>query len=159
MLPFILRRTKRSVATELPTKTIVDVMCPLSTVQQELYDGFLRGKMMTDDMLEQQLKDIKQQGASHPRQQHKTSSSASLPSAVTTTTITITNNTGNHPLPHESSQPLLHPLKALLFLKLVGLHPALVISPSEHRAYHTRLLDDPYSSGKTLSLAKLLVDR
>ena len=62
MLPFILRRTKLSVATELPTKTIVDVMCPLSTVQQELYDGFLRGKMMTDDMLEQQLKNIKQQG-------------------------------------------------------------------------------------------------
>ena len=43
VLPFILRRTKASVAADLPTKTIVDVSCPLSHVQRRMYADFQKG--------------------------------------------------------------------------------------------------------------------
>jgi hypothetical protein len=43
VLPFILRRTKASVAADLPTKTIVDVTCPLSHVQRRMYADFQKG--------------------------------------------------------------------------------------------------------------------
>jgi hypothetical protein len=50
------------------------------------------------------------------------------------------------------------PLQALRLLNLVSLHPALAVAEHLHRAYRARLLTDPYSSGKLLTLAKLLLD-
>ena len=55
VLPFLLRRTKDAVATELPAKLVVDVPCPLTSLQQELYVGLQRGLSITDDTLEQRL--------------------------------------------------------------------------------------------------------
>lgn len=35
--PFVLRRTKQAVATELPSKVVIDVKCPLTELQQRVY--------------------------------------------------------------------------------------------------------------------------
>lgn len=40
VLPFILRREKQQVLTELPPKHITDLVCPLSHLQRRLYDMF-----------------------------------------------------------------------------------------------------------------------
>jgi TATA-binding protein-associated factor len=40
VLPFTLRRTKQQVLAELPPKSIQDVMCDMSSVQQRLYSAF-----------------------------------------------------------------------------------------------------------------------
>ena len=52
----------------------------------------------------------------------------------------------------------LHPYKALLYLSLLSVHPALIISQS-HRAYRDRLLRDRRCSGKMLELVRVLVER
>ena len=50
VLPFILRRTKVAVASELPTKTVIDVPCPLSAVQRRMYADFQRGTYLLTDI-------------------------------------------------------------------------------------------------------------
>ena len=55
VLPFILRRTKSEVLPELPTKTIIDVCCPLSEEQKNLYATFQRGLKISDAELEKIL--------------------------------------------------------------------------------------------------------
>jgi TATA-binding protein-associated factor len=52
VLPFILRRTKSSVLRELPEKTIVDIYCPLSTIQQQLYQKFTSDMHIDKDKFE-----------------------------------------------------------------------------------------------------------
>ena len=107
-----------------------------SAVQQELYDGFLRGRChMTDDMLEQQLIDIKQQGGTStatsrlPRQQQQQQNANSLSSTTAIAAATaVSSFSNNNNSSHEPTSSPLHPLKALMFLKLVGLHPALVVT-------------------------------
>lgn len=44
VLPFILRRTKDSVAKELPAKSIIHIYCPLSSIQRQLYSEFQIGR-------------------------------------------------------------------------------------------------------------------
>jgi SNF2 family DNA or RNA helicase len=44
VLPFILRRTKDVVAKELPKKSIINIYCPLSSIQRQLYSEFQIGK-------------------------------------------------------------------------------------------------------------------
>lgn len=45
ILPFVLRRRKEDVLPELPPKIVQDRLCPLSTLQKELYDEFLRSPL------------------------------------------------------------------------------------------------------------------
>jgi hypothetical protein len=39
VLPFVLRREKSHVLTDLPTKTVTDIVCNISAAQQAVYDG------------------------------------------------------------------------------------------------------------------------
>jgi hypothetical protein len=61
VLPFVLRRTKESVARELPSKTIVDIPCALSDVQRKMYAAFTQSMGLaldsksSDDVLESAL--------------------------------------------------------------------------------------------------------
>jgi SNF2 family DNA or RNA helicase len=62
VLPFILRRTKGSVASELPAKAIIDISCPLSIVQKKMYSDFQKGLSLSDVDLETVLRRIKEGG-------------------------------------------------------------------------------------------------
>lgn len=50
--PFILRRTKQTVLSDLPLKSIVNLYCDLSNFQRELYNDILKEFKMSDDKLE-----------------------------------------------------------------------------------------------------------
>lgn len=126
VLPLLLRRLKINVAAELPPKTIIDVPCPLSPIQADLYKDFQRGLRLDDRQLAAQLENIVRDGAVPP----------------------VTTN---------GASPSMHPLRALLYLKLLCVHPALCIS-ADHDAYKCRLLGERKSSGKMLALVRLLVD-
>ena len=41
-MPFILRRTKDSVLSDLPPKVLQDILCDLSALQVSLYDEFTK---------------------------------------------------------------------------------------------------------------------
>lgn len=56
ILPFILRRLKCEVLAELPPKTIVDIFCPLSVKQRQMYRHFQATHSITDESLEIFLK-------------------------------------------------------------------------------------------------------
>jgi TATA-binding protein-associated factor len=120
VLPFILRRLKNEVATDLPPKTIIDIYCSLSPVQEQLQNEFFSDKKLTENQFCDQLLRIR----------------------------------AGVPLISESD---LHPFQSLTYLKLLAVHPALVIQ-KEHKSYRNRLLKDAGSSGKLLSLVRLLVD-
>lgn len=51
VLPFICRRTKAEVLKDLPSKTVVDVMCTLSSVQLQMYQAFQSKFHLSDDLL------------------------------------------------------------------------------------------------------------
>lgn len=55
VLYFILRRKKQVVATDLPDKTIIDIMCPLSKIQRDLYNSFQQKNRISDEELEHLL--------------------------------------------------------------------------------------------------------
>eukprot|EP01038_Epipyxis_sp_PR26KG_P012330 gene12330-16537_t len=141
VLPFILRRTKAAVASELPSKTIVDIYCPLSSTQRSLYASFQTGLRISDDKLVNELIKLKSY--------NKSSSS-------------LTEISDQQPKKENFDFSLnkdkrLHPLKALLYSKLLCVHPALVID-SNHKSYKQKLIRDAESSGKMIQLALLLVD-
>lgn len=141
VLPFILRRTKSNVAQELPPKTIVDILCPLSHLQKKLYLDFQAGLRINDASLEMELKKLLQQKQGVATQGQDTFRS--------------TNEGGSSS--KQSDDRKLHPLQALTYLKLVCVHPSLVISQT-HAAYRNHILDKTSNSGKLCHLARLLMD-
>lgn len=52
VLPFILRRVKEDVLTDLPPKITQDLLCELSPLQERLYEDFSRSHLNTDDLNE-----------------------------------------------------------------------------------------------------------
>lgn len=50
VLPFILRRVKEDVLTDLPPKITQDLLCELSPLQQRLYEDFSRTHLKSDDL-------------------------------------------------------------------------------------------------------------
>eukprot|EP01035_Chromulina_nebulosa_P021829 gene21829-28250_t len=110
VLPFILRRLKTDVAKELPTKTIIDILCTLSPIQQDLYLSFQRNQNLSDDILERELLSLRE---------NRTTATAADDSSEPA------EQTGPAAFP-----PILrnrmHPLKALQYLKLLCVHPCLV---------------------------------
>jgi len=128
VLPFILHRTKAVVARDIPAKTIIDVLCPLSETQRQLYTEFLTDSRWTDAALETEFKALAGD---------VTGSAEGMPSALTARKV--------------------HPFQALHYLKLLCIHPSLVIDSTEHGGYRQRLVDELGSSTKMLHLADLLV--
>lgn len=169
VLPFILRRTKEMVAKDLPSKTIVDVLCPLSTQQSQLYDAHLRSLNLTDAQMEQELKlvDANDQSAASalPDElidaeslKQTTAASVGTQSAPrfggwgAASVLGAMIPTFEEPPP---AKPRRNALESLNYLKLLGVHPALVVAPG---SYQTRLLMSHTSSGKLLRLANLLLE-
>ena len=54
-----MRRTKFAVAKELPSKTIIDIICPLSEIQTQLYRSYQTKCDINDDILEKELGRLK----------------------------------------------------------------------------------------------------
>lgn len=52
VLPFILRRVKEDVLTDLPPKITQDMLCELSPLQERLYEDFSRSNLKSDDLNE-----------------------------------------------------------------------------------------------------------
>lgn len=50
VLPFILRRVKEDVLTDLPPKITQDLLCELSPLQQRLYEDFSKTHLKSDDL-------------------------------------------------------------------------------------------------------------
>lgn len=131
ILPFILRRTKEEVARELPTKTVINIFCPLTALQAQYYTAFQKGLKISDASLELELQ-------------------ATLKLNTGSTSAASTESLG-------SSTSAIHPLKAFKYLQLLCVHPYLVIS-SDHKHYKQRILNETNVSGKMTQLARLLVD-
>lgn len=55
VLPFILRRTKEFALPELPSRTVVDIYCPLSSQQKRLYAEFQSGLSLSDEDLSNEV--------------------------------------------------------------------------------------------------------
>ena len=137
VLPFILRRLKCDVARDLPPKTIIDIKTELSVFQRKLYDDFLTHSTISEDALVAQLK--KALGAVDT-----VSPILALPPLVESAA-------------EGDGSKKLHPFQAMVYLKLLSIHPALVI-PEANKAYRKRLMADPTASGKMARLVHLLVE-
>lgn len=48
VMPFILRRTKAQVLQDLPPKIVIDVLCRLSAIQQQLYEDFSASQALSE---------------------------------------------------------------------------------------------------------------
>lgn len=152
-------------AKDLPSKTIVDVLCPLSALQQEMYITFQKGLRLSDDRLEPEIVRIKRKKcdllddielAAHT----KTNANAKqedtqFPDLMAAFRPQSGNRTGKKSAKEIEDAPLaLHPLRALLYLKLLCVHPCLAVS-SDHTQYRQRLVNDVSSSCKLARLGKL----
>lgn len=154
-----MRRTKSMVAHELPSKTEIDVICPLSIVQLELYQSYQRKFDLTDEDLENELRTITVLGdldadditsIEENNCQNDSGDNCQLAGWASndiTSKLVMINKESNK----------IHPLKALNYLKLLCVHPALVMS-HKHVSYRNRLLDAFNSSGKLLRLTSLLME-
>jgi len=161
VLPFILRRTKANVATDLPSKTIVDILCPLSVVQQEMYVTFQKGLRLSDDRLEKEIIRLKRKTAGDlldevsAVSQTKRNTDIRPKDSQFPDLMAAFNQQNTDEMSTNEDGPLaLHPLRALLYLKLLCVHPSLAVS-SDHTTYRKRLVEDVTSSGKLARLGKL----
>ena len=144
ILPFILRRTKNMVARELPSKTIIDLYCPLSLTQKKLYVDFQKKLRISDSKLEEELLAI--------RNRELTSVSENSTEAAGGG-----GGGGGDGDDDNTSNESLHPLKAFFYLRYLCVHPSLVIAKA-HTDYKSRLINESGMSGKMDRLARLLVD-
>jgi SNF2 family DNA or RNA helicase len=170
VLPFILRRTKAQVASDLPSKTVVDVLCPLSAVQQQMYREYLSEQRTSDDILEQEV--VRLQTDIPPG---FTLDADAVVKAEPHTAGTVPSSAGlglgmppleddefpmipvGIPTATTKAQPRTNSLQAVNYLKQLCVHPALVVGTQHHR-YRERLLRATDSSGKLSRLAVLLLD-
>lgn len=181
VLPFILRRSKEMVARDLPSKTIVDLLCPLSAEQRQLYNAYQDKLRTNDDALEQEYQCVKASvsedtaGATINLTPSELAAAAALKPEEHSAKNTMDgwgSGEGGLALPafeedeHEDEEikmkeaqapPKGRVFETLNYLKLLCLHPALVVDPS-HRTFRARLLQSSSSSGKMIRLAALLMD-
>lgn len=117
------------------------------------------GLRISDDVLESELKRIKNvesvpsSSTSVANMATDTSYSSSLSSSSSSSSSSTSSMMFTHPQMNAQIHPKnpgvnapLHPLKALLFLKLLCVHPCLVTSQVEHRPYYDHLLVRTYES-------------
>ena len=115
----------------MPSKTIIDLYCPLSTTQKNLYVDFQKKLRISDSKLEEELLAI--------RNSELTSVSDSKSKSDSNTNETL------------------HPLKAFFYLRYLCVHPSLVIA-KVHEDYKKRLITESGMSGKMDRLVRLLID-
>jgi len=157
-----LRRTKFAVAKELPSKTIIDIICPLSEIQTQLYTSYQTKCDINDDILEKELVRLKngevadedehimnihgEKGAPDEDEDEFQSNLDGWSSSNSVIAPSLKKKVSGY-----------HPFKALSYLKLLCVHPAMVVE-EQHASYRKHLLERPTSSGKLLRLASLLVE-
>jgi SNF2 family DNA or RNA helicase len=178
-LPFLLRRTKLAVAQELPQKTVIDIMCPLSAEQRQLYSAYQSERHLSDVLMEQELLLLRATGSSKAGGGAAREGTAGegcegcegeeIPPLVDNTADLAGEMFGSFaplvPLGGQddfavtaASRANKNPLAALTYLKLLCVHPALVVDATRHRGYRARLLQADNSSGKLWRMASLLVE-
>lgn len=138
-MPFILRRTKEIALPELPPKIIVDVFCPLSSLQRLLYAQFQRGLQISDDLLEKELIER-------------------LPILASGDVIARANE---RVTTYTADRPTYHPFQALSYLKRLCVHPLLVKDICD-ASTHLTLVDeemDIFTSGKLCQLVNILTEQ
>lgn len=137
VLPFILRRLKEDVLTDLPPKIIQDYYCEMSPLQLKLYEDFSRAKLYKD-VTKRSLENLVD------TQENK--------AAVSSTQIKANSKS--------------HVFQALQYLKNVCNHPKLVLAEnhSQYREIKKSLdeekttLDEISHSSKLKALKQLLLD-
>ncbi|RYH32305.1 DEAD/DEAH box helicase [archaeon] len=144
VLPFILRRTKEEVLDDLPPKTLVDVPCPLSSVQRSMYEEVLQKSVVKEEVVV----------GSWQRTEAPLHGEDSSLDAVEFY-CNISRSKKKSVLIKPAATSSVSTFSALRCLSLLAVHPALVI-PQAHQAYRKSLLDNLSCSGKVLRLLRLL---
>lgn len=160
-----MRRTKFAVAKELPSKTIIDIICPLSEIQTQLYTSYQTKCDINDDILEKELVRLKNgevvdedEHIMNPADMHDEKGAPDEDEDEFHSNLDGW-STGSSVIAPSSQKKVsgYHPFKALSYLKLLCVHPAMVVE-EQHTSYRKHLLERPTSSGKLLRLASLLVE-
>lgn len=158
-----MRRTKFAVAKELPSKTIIDIICPLSEIQTQLYKSYQTKCNIDDDLLEKELVRLNHGELVDEDEQINNTAGIHDEKSAPDDDEFQSNldgwSTGNSLIAPTSQKKVsgYHPFKALSYLKLLCVHPAMVVE-EQHASYRKHLLERSSSSGKLLRLASLLVE-
>lgn len=147
----MLRRAKNVVAKDLPPKTIIDIICPLSSIQTSMYEEIVHAAAFKIDTAEEQQAVFQASSA----MDCDTENDAQQHMAI----YNVASNCGKARslLAVGRKAAAIQPLLALGSLGLICVHPALVIS-DDHKQYRQSLLSDLRSSGKMLQLLRLFWD-
>ena len=171
ILPFILRRKKEEVLHELPSKTIVDVVCPLSQTQKVMYESFVEkiSQRLTEEDIIQYLSNSSTQPLSDinlETSNEETDDTIAIQLYEDITKYSVRSGKANTVLKsnpfqsvsNKSIEPVINHLSVLRSMQLIGVHPALVVDGKLHVQYRQDLIENFGSSGKFKELVKLLID-
>ena len=177
------------VAQDLPSKTVIDLVCPLSKEQRQLYEAYQERLHTSDDALEQEFIAAKDSAAGEFHAEELTEFDLACTELAIKTAQTQTEalsksqsvigaegwgsskgstsgktaftlpsfDDDEEPKEVKPPQSKLHAFEALNYLKLLCLHPALVVD-NTHSRFRARLLQSTTSSGKLIRLAALLLE-
>ena len=175
-----MRRTKDMVAADLPPKTVIDILCPMSAIQQQLYLSLLSSSGTSHDALERSMllqlacgdgtagggcpeegcqdDDIEGNtaGNSNKDQVHQPVID-DFDSAGLLAGWASESAMGAGVLDSRAGESKANALETVNQLRLLCVHPALTVS-LEHQSYRRRLLRSPEASGKLQRLILLLLE-
>jgi hypothetical protein len=134
VLPFILRRMKEDVLSDLPPKIIQDYKCPMSSVQRILYDHLLAGSGIRTEISKYVKEKFVNEGAIQDvvvvseggdnEESIELSDISSVSSSVSAVNDQKTKTKSSN------ATPPLHVFQVLQYLRKLCVHPSLVLSPS-----------------------------
>lgn len=114
VLPFILRRMKEDVLSDLPPKIIQDYKCPMSSIQKLLYDDLLKGSGVKTEISKFVKDKFRNDDGADEEDISSEASEIEYPS----------NNNNNNKQPHV--------FQVLQYLRKLCVHPSLVLTPGHH---------------------------
>jgi TATA-binding protein-associated factor len=188
ILPFILRRTKEEVLQDLPAKTIVNILCPLSALQKKMYEEVLQKYSQNDQTLLETIlpppsnpssklptpptaADINVGDDENDEEQREnqnlyeeiiqlpsTSSSSINRKKVNLFQFQLHANQDKHDPPSNNKMEKKNPLQFLSYLQSICCHPLMVMNFSKHSKYYENLSNQLEISGKFLQLMNLLME-
>ncbi len=122
----MLRRTKSSVLSDLPSKTVYDILCPLTSRQKQLYALYQKGLNITDDVLEREyMKNSHAFGNGNGKTGGEGAHSHIDISKIVSEDTSMCGS-------GSAGTSTLHPFKAFLYLQLLCIHPSLVNNNSSY---------------------------
>ena len=152
VLPFMLRRTKSEVLSDLPPKIIQDLMCDLSPLQQRLYNDFA-AKQKAGEMVKDALLSAAQAEGKGAAKEAKAKEGGRA-------------TEGEGGAAKGEGGAATHIFQALQYLRKLSNHPKLVLSPLHPEMANVnkmlknegRTLDDISLAPKLLALRQILWD-